>query len=282
MAIDKVEYTPSQTKRFEVSQDEYSRTRLKFLGDMTQNICEITPFEVGVSVIGSLSKGKTLDKKTEGATDVDAIIYLDSDSVVEHFEDERTPVEVRDAYYFQIGKWDKLSSLKGNPNLSINSSHIPDDPSKMVKAAQGYVQHNIPTFMDNTNKANKKWSYFDQDIFVVPIAIKGENSILDMVEKYEKALEAHDEHGMERAVVIFSYVFGLDLGGHLKKYRQAFIKELQQKDPAEAEKLWGFVRDGVKRRERRNDIPENLESQFPATLEQASAYYIPLHKPTVS
>ena len=68
-------------------------------------------------------------------------------------------------------------------------------------------------------------------------------------------------------------MFGLDIGGGMKPYRQAFVRERLLLPQEEGEKLWGIVNDSVRIRERTNTIPEHMEKQFPKTLQEAARYY---------
>lgn len=79
MSEDKIQYEPSQVKRFEISKDRYSRERLQALRVTIKELRSKHPFIISAVLFGSLSKGKQLNEDTEGQSDIDAVIYIDED-----------------------------------------------------------------------------------------------------------------------------------------------------------------------------------------------------------
>jgi predicted nucleotidyltransferase len=88
MAIETPGYTStSHEKRFEVSKDSYSESRIRLVQRIFKEIKEKFPFDVGFSLYGSLSKGKVLKPETAEDSDIDLIVYVDSDDVAEGLDD---------------------------------------------------------------------------------------------------------------------------------------------------------------------------------------------------
>lgn len=82
-----------------------------------------------------------------------------------------------------------------------------------------------------------------------------------------------DVETKENADIDFTLFIDLDVGGGIKPYRQAFIKELLSMNGNAGEELWRIVDDSVRYCERNGIIPEGIEKQFPDTLQKAARYY---------
>ena len=109
-----------------------------------------------------------------------------------------------------------------------------------------------------------------KDVQVWPIQFEGEFSIKNQVQKVKNLCESVSKgEGDQREYVLdqercgIARIFGLDTGGGMKPYRQAFVRELLFLPQEEGEKLWGIVNDSVRIRERANAIPELWKSSFP-------------------
>lgn len=279
MPEDKVAYIPSQAKRFEISKDPYSRERLAALRTLQDELVVQSPFETGVTLIGSLAKGKELTPKTKNAADADPKFFVDTDSIKRKFIDGTIPDGLRDKYNMYIGRWDRLPGIT---NFPLDISHIQEDESVQVLMGLKHVEQIVTRLAKQRWSGDKKRPGLLDMVVAYPIALKGKDSILDKVLQYEEAKKSGNLRKIANEEFTLPMVFGLDIGGGMKKYRQAFIKQLQEMDQSRGEELWGLVNEAVRFGERKNEIPENLESQFPATLERAAAYYNPPHKQTSS
>lgn len=269
---EKVPYTPSQTKRFEISPDEHSRTRVRFLRDLRTHLQAETGFEVGCALYGSLAKGKKLDRRIAARTDIDAIFYVDRDSVLQNFNSDSTPAGLKSDYNFVIGRWDRALGVS---MPQIDFSKTQENDGQKINSTLGYVNKAIKKFtLDHIREYDYNVVY-PPEAFVFPIALEGDYCVMDMIEEYEDAQKRNSEFDKNHWGLRFSLVFQLDLDGHLKKYRQAFMHQLAQKDPEERERIWRVVDSQMRGWERKGKIPENLESQFPDTFEKAYAYYKP-------
>ena len=58
----KNKYIPSSDKRFEISSDVFSRERINAVKETYKILKNEIPFFAGITVYGSLSKGKKLDE----------------------------------------------------------------------------------------------------------------------------------------------------------------------------------------------------------------------------
>ena len=75
----KFPYEPSEKKRFEVSDDEYSRERLATVKSFYETMHQSFDVPMGLALFGSLAKGKELDAEKKDASDVDFTLYIDLD-----------------------------------------------------------------------------------------------------------------------------------------------------------------------------------------------------------
>lgn len=76
-------YTPNPTKRFDISEDEYSRGRLAAIRECFEDLRNTFP-SVGIALFGSLSKGKVLTQESHKISDVDVDIFIDANEIPDH------------------------------------------------------------------------------------------------------------------------------------------------------------------------------------------------------
>ncbi len=77
----KIPYTPSETKRYEISPDEYSRRRITALRDIHHSLESALRIPLSFCIIGSLVKGKTLTPDTAEYADIDMSIFFDEEAL---------------------------------------------------------------------------------------------------------------------------------------------------------------------------------------------------------
>lgn len=66
----------------------------------------------------------------------------------------------------------------------------------------------------------------------------------------------------------------LDVGGGMRRYRLAFLQELQLLPQSEQERLWQVVHKAMVTTERGIDpLPQAITRQFPSTATEAYRYY---------
>src|SRR3989338_2770879 len=77
----KTPYEPSAEKFYDIAPDERSRERIRVLREVYREISAMLPGMVGLTVFGSLAKGKPLtDTEAAQRADVDFMAYLDANA----------------------------------------------------------------------------------------------------------------------------------------------------------------------------------------------------------
>lgn len=260
--MEKIPYTASRTKRFDISEDSFSRERVRAAYHALCEVRQIHPFVVGGILLGSLTKGKVLTKETAPKTDLDLVVYIDLDEIAEE-------------------KWKKPN----DPDFQEISQAV-----KMMYKMMGYPKedrHNevVATYVDTLvrkaidkelSQDNKFEGGDNPGLKVRPISFKGEDSIFGTVESVGKYVNlARPSTSLAPAVYSsVSLVWGLDLGGGLKQYRQAYLKELRELPLEKREHHWSIVAYLISFFERNWDIPENLKRFYPQTFDEAVKYYL--------
>lgn len=118
MSISTEKYTPSQTKRFEISPDQYSRSRLDALVETTRELQTSTPL-IGIALWGSLSKGKQLTPENLSMSDIELTAFYDR-NVVERTggnKYENLAGDIREG--LQSGVLTRLQDAGDKPEMNI-------------------------------------------------------------------------------------------------------------------------------------------------------------------
>jgi hypothetical protein len=306
----KTPYLPSQEKRFDISKDEYSRERLKVAELFYDKMKQIFDVSIGLVLFGSLVKGKILDNNTKESADIDLTLFVDldeyQDKYIENLRKNRDffDFELRrldDSYHNTTGKklmYESFDDIKNGRDIDFNEKeciekefyiHSRNQFLFMLAVWHGYIMdssHEIRNDMfsfqgkqdSNIERINHLLAL--KDVQIWPVQFHGEFSILNQVEKVKKLTKKDPLNGTERDRYIFEQekigiarIFGLDVGGGMKSYRQEFIRDLLTLPDKEGETLWNIVNDAVRSCERNNNIPYQLEKQFPDTLQKAAIYY---------
>ncbi|MCA9364631.1 MAG: hypothetical protein KC736_01935 [Candidatus Moranbacteria bacterium] len=309
----KVSYEPSEKKRFEISKDEYSRERLETIKTFYEKMQHSFGIPMGVALSGSLAKGKELDAEKKDASDVDFTFYIDFDEYKQKyienlgrnkdfldFESRRLDGVCHNSSDRKLLD-ESVQKLRNKEDLSL------DEKEFLEKRLQNFnmdqflffltVWHGYADFSDSEG-ISQDFSFRGKsrypiermnhllrikDVQVWPIQFEGEFSIKSQVERVKKLREnIGDVEDNQREYAVgrldqerygIARIFWLDIGGGMKLYRQAFIRELLLLPSEEGEKLWNVVNESVRIRERDNAIPEHMEKQFPKTLQEAARYY---------
>ncbi len=249
----KIPYHPSERKRFDVSPDQISRERLRVLKTEYDRWHQRLPeIGIGFSLFGSLSKGKALMIETAALTDVDLHLFIDLDDVTTHaaelFVNGSDFARSRD--YINRHQTDDETPI--NPNWDAVAHTIGSDLRER--------------FYDRPN------SIADLAVQDHPIQRRGPLSILGTVERYLEP-DPYD------AVDYFQLAapWHLDVGGGLKPYRQAFLRELSSDrfTPNKRDKYWLTIAQAVAEVERygQANIPETIRKHYPRTFDEAVQYY---------
>lgn len=306
----KISYEPSKKKRFEISNDEYSKERLETLKLFYGSMREVFDVPMGLVLFGSLAKGKELDDEKKESADIDFTLFVDLDhyqeKYIENLKKNTVFADFEERRLVQLCHNDLerkslnaiFSDIKNGNNISFHGKEIIKREMREYSPRQflfilatwhGYidlpgVSNDMPTFSfrGKEEKDVEKIRHLLRlkDVQVWPIQFKGEFSIENQVRKirdlYEKNIEDKTERSkylLDQEQIGVARIFSLDVGGGMKLYRQAFIRDLLVLNDNDGEALWNIVNNSIRLCERNNDIPKNMERQFPQTLEEAVKYY---------
>ncbi len=260
----KVPYEASETKRFEVSRDEFSRQRIEVIKEIRQLVLDSLDVPVGTSAFGSLAKGKDLsERETAMITDIDMAVFVDYASLEQH----------RD----QLSGNKRFQHAIDAATVALRDSGMREE--EILEIGLGNYIKKIA--LEKIKKEARSLALPTASIAVYNISDTGAYSTMGQLEKYESAIRDGKlrEPLTEDAKRRIALLFALDIGGGLKHYRQTFLAQLGQLDEETRNQKWGLVGQVIREIERLNQIPENLEPQFPQTYDEAVTYY-GLPKPT--
>jgi hypothetical protein len=306
----KIPYSPSQEKRFEVSVDEYSRERLKVAELFYDKMKQLFDVSMGLVLFGSLVKGKTLNNETKESADIDLTLFVDldeyQDKYIENLRKNRDffDFELRrldDSYHNALSKklmYESFDDIKNGRDISLNEKeciekefhiHSRNKFLFMLAVWHGYITDSSHEIMSNTFSFRGKHDGSIErinhlltlkDVQVWPVQFHGEFSVLNQVGTIKNLTREDSTTKTERDIYVLEQekmgiarIFGLDVGGGMKPYRQAFIRDLLSLNSTDGETLWNIVNDAVRSCERNNNISKNIERQFPKTLQEAVTYY---------
>src|SRR3989344_6495150 len=90
----RISYEPSKKKRFEISNDEYSKERLETLKLFYDSMKQLFDVPMGLVLFGSLAKGKELDDAKKESADIDFTLFVDLDNYQEKYIEnlKRNPI----------------------------------------------------------------------------------------------------------------------------------------------------------------------------------------------
>jgi hypothetical protein len=229
------EYIASQESRFLVSSDTISQQRYQAILD-TYNLVKEIPAFGGLVLGGSLSKGRVLDEESANVVDIDLTAFIDSE------------VCRREGYNYDLLEIQIKRALEDG--IAIN----------MARQTGDFLPLSF----------SSKRVFVDLETF--EIANDGRTSILSQVESLKRLVDRYSNTFAERgqSIVVSSY-FGMDIGNSLSGYRSHFLQSLVQRE--DADKLWQYVWGAILRHERMGIIPEQIQDQFPLSLEHAKSMY---------
>lgn len=240
----------SAQKRFEIATDSYSRERLRVLRETLAEWKQKLPdIHLGLSLFGSLSKGKPLDASVAAQSDIDAHVFLDCDDVAR--KGQMLPQEVIMRYYHIASDEDKRQW----------------NPKTAWWVLAGLIEADV------AGKLHQLTPPVNDGIRVQPISLHHKDSLYDRVYRYAYPdLDNNPEDFVDHFVVAAPW--HLDVGGGMRRYRRAFLEDLlTNESPAEREKLWEEVYHCIVNVERLDNIPTDLKKQFPRTFREACHYY---------
>lgn len=270
----KFSYTPTTKRRFEISNDTYSRERLRGLLETYRQLKEEIPFFAGMMLHGSLSKGKQLTAENAPHTDVDLLAYMDN----EKYEELITEFENSNPAFKEFAEW----AIAKHPRVLAGHSRTQDDvrPDNLEHATEMWIQKRIENILANNSSSGDLLHSGKVSVELRSISMdhKSVYSIFATITRFEEFLEVHELEEEDFAHEFYYHIaafFKFDIGNGLAPYRRAFMKHMLTLSEEEREKHWGIVVRAMKYWERNNDIPPELAHAYPETFEDAMKYYLP-------
>lgn len=152
-------------------------------------------------------------------------------------------------------------SVESNFDEFFKDSSIVDIEQKkdMVRnLIKSKVQEKLHLLKSNGELSNNIWMY---DI--------SEDTVSDLINSVTE--DSNFENSFELRKIC--RMFHLDVGGRMKKYRKYFFEHLLNQPAETREDLWQKVISTLMEKERYNQIPSQIESQYPKTFLAAYKYY---------
>jgi predicted nucleotidyltransferase len=237
---EKVAYTPSQNKFFEISKDPISQERKKVLMECFRDLNKLFPgLDIGFSLFGSLSKGKLLD--TPGiaeSSDIDLLVL------------------------FSKEKLQALFKSGGNALLKMISQIEPDPDSTNASEEDEILflfEKYLRVYINNELKTNINCHYV-QETGVMALGMSDDS--------FSKKLEEFNLS--PQLVVIF---FGYDLGYGLRKWQVKFLEYVKKQDEVVKNLFWDRIKQACLEFLRNGDLPEKVLKEVPETFEAACRLY---------
>ena len=258
--LPRVSYEPSKKKRFEISEDEYSRERLATIKSFYERMQESFGVSMGIVLFGSLAKGKKLNNEIKDSSDVDFTLFVDIDEYrklyIENLRNNKLFSE------FEIRRLDGICHGAPERRLLRESSRKIQEGRDLSHEEQAFFENKFQKFNESqfifflaawhgyvdfsgTSSDGKNFSFRGKreypieriqhllkvkDIQAWPIQMHGEFSIKNQVQRVADLLNNPVEDNHDRQMYILDQercgiarIFGLDVGGGMKIYRQAFV-----------------------------------------------------------
>lgn len=261
-------HIPSTEYRYQVSTDPFSQERFWFsksIGDKLRTF----PFYKGLTLKGSLSKGRVLLKENASQVDVNLGCFLDFSQIakLQNIELRKLCLVQRVKYEMDLkpanvneGKWNIF------PSSGLNQEML--GRLRLVRSiVNAVIQKQGKSYFKNSEaKPSAVWpeiSIFSTD---------GPFSIYSALGVYEEVQDKPLESRIA-AIRALSLPFGMIIDGDLTIYLKAFFDKLKSLGPETAQQKWEVVRKAIIRDERPGLLHPALEGQFPGTIEEAVKMY---------
>jgi|GEM_PF-3947604 len=241
MAPEKTPYTPSSNKRFEISEDQFSRERIRALTEVYKELKETFP-SIGFSLYGSLTKGKVLNEHAKEVSDIDFAVYLDKDELLGNRE------------------W----LVKALENTAIPRAVVIRENLDLA-TAEALLRFCIEYKLSQKLNLDSMGQLMDTRVYALS---KTEDEFDELYQKH--GLAESGQPGGSRAL---SKMFRLDVGGGMKSWRRFVFDQLAHHDAADRERIWSEIDATIREHERKSDVPAKIEKQFPKSFEEAKQYY---------
>lgn len=260
--IEKVPYTPSTTRRFEVSHDHFSRSRLRSLLAARRVLHYEVPFFAGMSLFGSLSKGKMLDDESARTTDIDLIAYIDE----RRFQKTAEEFFTHTPYTYELHDRDGTGSMAATGDrIVLVEDYVRRRTVEAVDTqlrALGSADCSTSVSVEFVGTEDSRFSLFNY--------VSSETWTIEQYRR-NNGFSYTQAHAMASRPIAGLFFF--DIGGDLRKYRMAFMRELQSLPPEQRDRHWSTVWRSMRLWERSNQVPPDIRHEYPETFDQAIEYY---------
>lgn len=245
----KFPYAPPTEKRYAISRDSTTQERIELVRDLQKKLTEHFGIEIGITLFGSITKGKDLsDSEVAAVSDIDCNIFFDGDYISEHYNEllEKFP---RMKEYNQLNSSDSLE-YQELYKQSVFRSFLKHEIPKIIKLDGNMPQGLLAPEVILTSTQRLK----DVDFHLNELNGGDGNHLLGMTPDMPDILK----------------LFQLDVGGIAPKYRAIFLKALSEKSRETQEKVWGLINSKIRSQERYRSEPgiKNLPRTFAEAYEK--------------
>ena len=247
----KFSYTPPAEKRYAVSRDSVTQERIGFMRDLQKRLTEYFCIEIGITLYGSITKGKDLsDSEVAAASDIDCNVFFDGDYVSEHYSE----------------LLEKFPGLK-----KYNQPNLNDSPERQAFDKQDvfryFIKHEIPGIIKLDGKMPTG--------LLEPEVILTSTHRLENIDFHLDQLQGGDGNyvtGITPDMPDIARLFQLDVGGIAPKYRTIFLEALAKRDEQTREKAWSLICSKIRSQERYGWGTPGMKN-LPETFAEAYAKY---------
>ncbi len=258
-------------KRFNFQEDPFVKERFNAVKDSVEELRQEYPEILSVNLFGSLVKGKTKEE-----SDIDGIIYVDTDKI----KSEKEIFTIREVDEKENKEFKTISiEMFLVEEFYIQYNKIVQDRilEKIPSLKQEQVNHirSLPMSEDSLNQI------LDKLINSKKVAIDYEKKILSLhpeIRTREEFIKfSNDVEKPERLIstprLLLGSMFLLEVGGGIRKYRKQLIERLLSSGDA-GEYIWKDIISYVERWEQKvkyQDLP--IEVHYPRSLEEAKSVF---------
>lgn len=248
---ERIPYQPPEGKRFEVSRDAYTKERLVALKEMYREFQDELPFDVGLSLFGSLSKGKELSEQSVGRTDIDIVVFADRDEAIDSFE----------------------AIAAKHPEVQAQFDEHYKEFHNVVNAERSAKRYTMRGYLEKVfwEKMNDKTKSLEHSLpavhaffYTLPVESwrKNQQEFRNFIAAIFDPITPHVEMGG------LHHMFHLNIGG-MKKFRSAFFECLSQEP--DKEETWRRISQNTLLIEKGREPDRDI--RFPKSFDEAVMVY---------
>ncbi|MEK7070968.1 MAG: hypothetical protein AAB966_04120, partial [Patescibacteria group bacterium] len=234
----KIPYEPTTKRRFELSHDEFSRERVRALLKAHRQLKEEIPFYAGMTLFGSLSKGKELTEDTATFTDLDIFAFLDRES----FKETIKEFEHND----QFKEYFEKVYMKHPMHSASDMNRVRD--SNIETAAEYFIKHRIQSIIEAETKKSVPEKLVKVETEFISLNDETGQSIFGAVIFHDEWMRDFG-YFKDAELANFQSIaapFFYDIGNGLRKYREDYMRKLLSPPLDEANKHWKLSVDAMK------------------------------------